>query len=299
MKLPNVNGYSVPKAALAYVKAGIPIVPFDPKRGNGKECGNLVGGDGLPWYEQVTTDHTPLRAWRSEFGRFQALATSPGAFGCVVIDLDSPAHWPTHWRPYLKSCPFVATRPNGSKRRGHYWFTTPEPLPNRSYVWGELRSVGGGIVLPPNQNRTVVRAGKPPPLPTELHGAFIAGAVGVGALLDLAAFMDHHTEQCKPYKLKGVTALFEREMYRSRHNAARTALMVGFGEARLGYVAARSVFELVRSRWEKSPAELYRLAQWCATVAEHTPLDVLKAKSDRTAGTDSRLYADYYAQKTG
>lgn len=302
MMLPDTNGMSAPRAALAYVESGIGVVPFDPTKGNGKQCGNLVGGDGLPpWYEQVTTDRTQLRAWKAKFGRFQALATSPGAIGCLVIDLDSPELFPKHWRGYLKdqSVPFVNTRPNQHKRRGHYWFTTPEPLPNRSYLWGELRSVGGGIVLPPYQGRTVVRAGDPPALPDALHTAFVAGAVGVGQLVDLAAFLSRHTEQAKPYKLKGVAAIFEREMNRSRHNAARTALTVGFSEARLGYVSAQKVYDSIRWRWTKGSREYNALARWCATVADESDLDVLKAKSDRTAGTDSRRYAGYFARRTG
>jgi hypothetical protein len=297
--LPDVNGLSVPRAALAYVDAGIPIVPFDPARGNGKECGNLVGGGSSPWHKLVTTDKAQLHAWKRKFGGFQALATSPGEASCVVIDLDSPEHWPNHWRKYLKdrSVPFVNTRPNQHKRRGHYWFTCPTPVPNRSYIWGELRSVGGGIVLPPYAGRTVVRAGVPPALPGELHTAFVAGAVGVGQLVDLHAFLDRHVTESKAYKLKGIAGIYRRELRYSRHNAARTALTVGFGEARLGYVAARNVYDVIRSRWTKSNREFEKLAQWCATVADESDAEVLKAKSDRTAGTDSRTYAAYFAQQ--
>ena len=75
---PDVGGLSVPRAAQVYVEAGIPIAVFDPTRGNGKECGNLIGGGEGKWYEHVTADADVIRSWRAHFGRFTALATSPG-----------------------------------------------------------------------------------------------------------------------------------------------------------------------------------------------------------------------------
>jgi hypothetical protein len=292
--LPDVNGLSVPQAALAYVRSGIPVVPFDVARGNHKECGNLVGGDGLPpWFEQVTTDHQQLRAWRAKFGRFTGLATSPGAFGCVVIDVDAPEHLPTHWRGYLtdQSVPYVSTRAT-QKRRGHYWFACGEALPNRSYVWGDVRSVRGGIVLPPYEGRTTVRAGVPPTLPSELLEAFKAGAGGVRDLVDLAAFIARHTEQRLPGKLKGIRAIYAREAKHSRHNAAREALTLGFREARAGYVSAQNVYDAIREQWSKGQREFVRLAQWCASVADETELAEITAKSTRDRGMDSRKYGN-------
>lgn len=306
IEFPNVNGLSVGRAALAYVEAGIPIVPFDPSKGNHKQCGNLVGNPNDPddrWYRHVTVDHDQIRAWRGRFGKFEALATSPGQFGCLVIDLDYPEHWPATWRRHLQSAPYVNTR-SSIRHKGHYWFTLTPTAPaigNRSFIWGELRSVGGGIVLPPYTNRdtgearTVVRSGAIPRLPDELAQSFIAGAVGVGELVDLAEFLGRHCDETKGYKLKGVAGIFDREMNRSRHNAARIALTVGFGEARLGYVAAQKVYDSIRWRWTKTDHEFRALARWCASVAQSTPLDELKAKSDRTKGSDSRRYATQLA----
>jgi hypothetical protein len=304
VKLPDVTGLSVAHAALAYVDAGIPVVPFDPRRGNGKECGNLVGGETGKWYQLVTTDKSQLRSWRATFGRFQALATSPGAIDVVVIDLDRPALWPAKWRLHLKdsSVPFVATRPIEDRRRGHYWFRLPDGATcgNRAFEWGEIRCVGGGLVLPPNGNRIVVRSGVPPILPAEIL-AVIAGAVGSGASVDLDDFLTRHVTETKPYKLKGLGTLYERETLRtgSRHHGARIALTVGFGESRLGYVSAQKVYDSVAWRWNKGAREFRDLARWCASVAESTDLDELKLKSDRGSKTDSRMYAGHFARKTG
>jgi hypothetical protein len=301
--LPDVTGLSVGRAALAYVNAGINIVPFDSDSGNGKECGNLVGGGSQPWYQKVSTDHDQLRYWRAKFGRFQALATSPGAYGCVVLDVDRPNRIPRVWRSLLETVPFVATRPNEHKRRGHYWFTLPanaDRLGNRAYPWGEIRCSGGGIVLPPHGDRIVVRSGEPPNLP-EIIYTVIAGAGVVGSAVDLEDFLNRHATQTKGRKLKGIETIYQRSLLRtgSRHDAARAALTVGFGEARLGYVSARNVYDAIRSQWEKSPRELQEIARWCASVAESANLDELKLKSDRGTGTDSRVYAKHFTRKTG
>ncbi|MDC9004091.1 bifunctional DNA primase/polymerase [Mycobacterium marinum] len=298
MIFPNVNGLSVSRAALGYVRAGMPIVPFDPDRGNHKECGNLVGGPNRPtWYEQVTTDTDTISRWRQDFGPFTGLATSPGQFGAVVLDVDHPDLLPADWITHLEMAPLVRTRHG---LRGHYWFTSTQ-LPamiNRKYVWGEVRTKGGGIVLPPYTNRetghvrTVVRSGAIGALPEQISQVLVAGAGGFDVLVDLADFCAHNARETRPYKLKGIRALYAKQLRGgSRHEAARIALTLGFSEARLGYVPAHKVFDCIRSQWEKSPSELRRLAAWCATVAQNSDLEVLKDKSDRGPGDDSRMYA--------
>lgn len=298
MIFPNVNGLSVSKAALAFVEAGIPIAPFDPSRGNGKECGNLVGGPDRPnWYDQVTTNRDTITGWRRQYGKFTGLVTSPGRFDAVVLDVDCPELLPADWLSHLDTAPFIRTRQG---LRGHYWFLTPQlpAIGNRKFAWGEVRAKGGGIVLPPYTNpttgdvRTVVRSGAIAPLPNELDRVLIAGAGGFGVLVDLADFCAHNAQETKGYKLKGIGSLYAKQLRSgSRHEAARIALTVGFSEARLGYVPAHKVYDTVRSRWEKSPSELRRLARWCATVAQNSDMDVLRAKSDRGRGDDSRMYA--------
>lgn len=179
--LPDVSGLTPDQAALAYARCGVPVVPYNPAQGKGKSCWNLLG------YRDVTTDLHRLRVWRARFGPFRALATSPGAFGCLVLDVDAPARFPKAWRELLNdpAVPFVATRPALSLRRGHYWFTVPPALAltlgNPAFEWGEVRCVGGGVVLPPYGDRAVVRPGAPPVLPDELTAALVPYAAKAGA----------------------------------------------------------------------------------------------------------------------
>lgn len=315
IELPDINPLSVPQAALAFVEAGIPIVPFDPKRGNHKQCGNLVGNPRDPadnWYSHVTTDHSQIRAWRRRFGRFEALATSPGEFGCVVIDLDYPDLWPARWRKYLKdqSVPYVNTRPSVHKRKGHYWFTLPPTAPalTNSVIYndsgqrcGELRCLGGGIVLPPYTNidtgdmRTVVRSGIPPVLPNELLSAFKASAGG-GVSVDItleefrAKYVDVDPKRTK--KLDGLRTYY-RNSTKAAHVAMLDILIKGMGEARIGYVRADDAIATCRELWPKDrPA--YEFQRLCADVARYVeglPPDQIKLRSDRAKGSDSTRYS--------
>ncbi|WP_369828090.1 bifunctional DNA primase/polymerase, partial [Mycobacterium sp. 852002-51163_SCH5372311] len=83
-----MTGLDVFNAAMEYAANGIPVAPFDPSKGKGKSCWNLVG------YRDITTSPAVLAQWRERFGPFKALATSPGQFGCVVIDVDRPRSTP-------------------------------------------------------------------------------------------------------------------------------------------------------------------------------------------------------------
>lgn len=306
--LPNIAGLDASAAALTYAEAGIPVVPFDPTKGSGKSCGNLVGDGVEPWYRKVTTDLARLQRWIDQFGPFQALATSPGEIGCLVIDLDKPQLWPKDWRHYLqdRSVPYVSTRPQEDKRRGHFWFTlasnevTPQGLPspraarigNPEFAWGDVRCVGGGIVLPPYTDRSVVRSGPIPDLASELADVFRERSVSLaGAGGGLDTFIDKYSQGTKSQrKLKGLKGLHRHRLAAtgSRHKAMQTALLTGFGEARIGYVSAADVINTLYPLWCKSHKEFYSLASWCATVVEEINSGDLKLQSDRLPGTDTR-----------
>lgn len=294
-----VNGLDCDTAAFIYADAGIPVVPFDPTKGKGKSCGNLMRGS-EPWYRQVTTDTNQLAAWREEFGGFAALATSPGAIGCLVIDVDTPQRFPREWREYLKdsSVPYVNTNPH-VPRKGHYWFALPQNVEtgNPAFDWGDVRCVGGGIVLPPYRSRegnerSVIRGGVPAMLPDELVRSLLVAEAGVssGRAVDLNEFFERYAGNAKPYKLKGLISLHDRELSRSNpHNAMREALKVGFSEAIIGYVPAETVLSvLAESCWERDRYELVNLARWCAAWALAQDSQAIRNKSDRPNGMDSR-----------
>lgn len=299
------------EAAVAYARNGIPVAPFDPGKGKGKSCWNLVP------YEAVTTNVAQLHAWQQQFGPFEALATSPGQFNCVVLDVDSPPQFPKALRPYLDddAVPFVATRPTTSPKRGHYWFALPAEtgeaptaptlagcalaaLGNPVFGWGELRCHGGGIVLPPYGDRFVARQGTPPVLPVELIEALHlathcvqAGAGGGG----WAEFRRKHQESTRPHKLAALLRYHETILAGggNMHDATRKALVTGLEEARIGYVPATDVVAALLHRWRQSgrPAsEFRRLVAWAVAAVQDSNVEAIKLRSDRCPGTDSRIH---------
>ncbi|WP_123023580.1 bifunctional DNA primase/polymerase [Mycolicibacterium stellerae] len=293
IELPDVTGLDVFDAAVEYAASGVPVAPFDPSKGKGKSCWNLVG------YRDVTTEGAQLLRWREQFGSFQALATSPGQFGCVVLDVDRPPAVPKQLRSLLDTAPYVNTRPE-SPKRGHYWFVLPKGLQlgNPTLGFGEVRCVGGGIVLPPYGDRRVVRPGVPLALPDELASAIDTHDVSAGAgRVDLGWFFDTYTEAKYPHKLRGLQALHCKVTSRqSPHDAMRTALNVGFGEAVIGYVDARSVYDTLLALWDsdRSRSEFDRLASSCAGYVLADSPEAIKRRSDRCTGTDSRDFIGGY-----
>ncbi|AFC42295.1 bifunctional DNA primase/polymerase [Mycobacterium intracellulare] len=296
VSLPDVTGLDVFDAAVEYAANGIPVAPFDPAKGKGKSCWNLVG------YRDITTDAKQLLRWREQFGPFSALATSPGLYGCLVIDVDRPPSTPRHLRKHLAAAVYVATRPDESPNRGHYWFSLPKGLRlgNPTLPFGEVRCVGGGIVLPPYGNRRVVRAGSPPAIPKELASYLAthvvkagAGVVVGGNRTTVGKFCTRYTGNARPHKLDALLTMYAvlLERGRSPHDAMREALKVGMSEARVGYVPARTVIRTLREYWDRDRNEFSRLVQWAIDVAENSSAEQLQLKSDRCSGTDSREYA--------
>lgn len=294
--LPDITGLDVFDAAMEYAAHGIPVAPFDPDKGKGKSCWNLVG------YRDTTTDAAQLARWREQFGPFEALATSPGQFGAVVIDIDRPTSTPRHLRSRLAAAPYVNTRPDESPNRGHYWFRLPRGLRlgNSTLPFGEVRCLGGGIVLPPYGNRRVVHAGELPAVPEELARYLAthvvqagAGRMGGGTHTTVGQFCARYTGNARPHKIAALVKLHGVLLARGRnpHDAMRQALLVGLGEARIGYVPAKAVLVTLRDYWDRDRDEFTRLARWAIDTAENSDTRQLQLKSDRSPRTDSREYA--------
>jgi hypothetical protein len=298
LAFPDVTGLDVFDAAMEYAAHGIPVAPFDPTRGKGKSCWNLVG------YRDITTDPAQLLRWRDKFGPFQALATSPGEFGCVVLDVDRPQATPRHLRTHLAAAVYVNTRPDESPNRGHYWFRLPAGLMlgNPTLRFGEVRCVGGGVVLPPYGNRRVVRAGVVPAVPGELASFLTTHVVqaGAGRLVGgpsgvtVGQFCTKYRDNTRPHKVAALLKLHAVLLRRGRspHDAMREALKVGLAEARIGYVPAKDVIVSLRDLWDRERNEFTRLVKWAIDVAESSDRDQLRFKSDRCSGTDSREYTN-------
>jgi hypothetical protein len=164
--------------------------------------------------------------------------------------------------------------------------------------FGEVRCVGGGIVLPPYGDRHVVRSGVPGALPGELASFLEAHGVQAGAgraLIGVDQFCAKYQDNRRPHKIAALLKLHSVLLDRGRnpHDAMREALRVGLGEARIGYVPAKKVIATLRRQWprERELGEFVRLVDWAASVAENSDADQLRYKSDRCPGTDSREYA--------
>lgn len=294
--LPDVSGLSPFLAALEYAAHGIAVAPFDPAKGKGKSCFNLCG------WRDVTTDERQLMRWREQFGSFEAIATSPGQFGALVLDVDRPTLCPKHLRPVLAAAPYVSTRPVESPNRGHYWFALPDGLQmgNPVLPFGEVRCVGGGIVLPPYGDRRTVRTGTLPVLPEELIDYLAQYRVQAEAgeaqgSTSVQQFCTTHQQESRPHKLAALLTLHRRALQRGRseHDAMRDALRIGMGEARIGYIPARKVINALRACWPsaRSNREFASLVSWAVEVAEGTDTETLQMISDRCPGTDTRQYS--------
>lgn len=302
------QGHSDPKtAALIWAAAGVPVGPYNAAQGKGKSCGNLIGTNqpGNEWYRHLSTDPAQINAWWKRWPN-AGLCSSPGAVGWLVFDIDKPTLYPRHLRSALSTAPYINTRPQQNIRKGHYWFTAPHGLTtikNPCFEWGEVRGCGGGLVLPPFEGRRIIRGGVPPILPDELWSAFFAEAA-VGSVLngrsaegadmcdvrvDVNWFLEAHTEETKPYKLKGLRGLYQYGLRNNvPHIAMRQAMKVGFGEARLGYVKAQDVFDVLLGLWDRSGYEFRNLAFWCAEWAMTQDIKELERFSNRGSGIDTR-----------
>lgn len=309
-RLVDVGDASPTQAAFIYAANGVPSGPFNPESGKGKDCGNILGDSrnremlGLPpktgtdrWYDYLTTDPAVLEHWLRALGEFQALATSPGAIGWVVIDTDKPDKFPKRLRTYLEdpSVPFVLTRPDEHPRRGHYWFRLPNGVVvgNPTFKWGEVRGLGGGIVLPPYGARYVARAGQPPILPDELlsyitsQSTMIKAGAGGGGV-DLDSFIRRHRHTTDPRKINGLPGLYRYQLDvkgLNPYDAMKVVLIRGLRESVVGWTAAGEVIGTLQKLWNRRPDEFLKLARAAANIAENSDPGETKAIGERTRNT--------------
>lgn len=153
-------------------------------------------------------------------------------------------------------------------------------------------AVGGGIVLPLYGERHILRGGDPPTLAGELLDLVTTqGVHAVAGRVDVRQFIREYTEHRYPHKLNGLAALYEKVSgSKSPHDAMRYVLNVGCGEAVIGYVSALSVYKTCLALWGTSRKryEYNNLFASCAGYALAQNPDVVKLRSDRCTGTDSR-----------
>lgn len=247
-------------AALAYAKAGWPLVPV--KRGT-KHPGSVVGAK---WQAQSTRDPQQLVAWFA--GTDHGIALHVGRAGAVVFDVDVPDQLPDALGvAFATAAPPMQTTRAGDTRRGHYLFAQPAGriVGNGTGAlgkgWGEVRGRNGVIVVAPSVHAKAgeggqyawQQAGRVPALPVDL-AAMLPDAAGVvvDAVTDteVGAFMDAHTGSDRPTLLRAVLGKLESQLTAgSRHDAALGATCWAAREACAGLYPAREAFGGIRSRF--------------------------------------------------
>ncbi|BBZ70801.1 bifunctional DNA primase/polymerase [Mycobacterium paraseoulense] len=292
--IPDVNGLTPAQAAPAYAAAGWYIAPTKPT--DYRNPGSYLGKG---WPRWTTRD-------LAKIGRFWAkhpnagIALHMGRSGAIAADLDVDIL--TDDLKPLDEGAIQLSRLGGSVR-GHRVFATSE-----KFVSGKLRNQNGQVVGDVRSGNTVIIAAPtshtkdgqyrwlttgPVPNLTNEARAFLtlsqeAGAVG----MSLTAVLETWSDNQRPHKLEAMVMLHKKLLRnQSPHDAMREALKVGFCEARIGYVPAAKVVATLRQRWDRSPAEFSRLCVWAADIAQATDLDLLKLRSDRAKGSDSRRYS--------
>lgn len=306
--VPNVDGLSTAKAAVAYAEAGLTLVPINPGT---KSAGSLLGKG---WWQQASCQPELVRLWFAEYRR-AGIGLLTGANGLVVFDLDlelpATASLPEELA-FLRSTVFQASRTGGP--RGHYLFTSDETHSSGDFylkdgtVAGQVRSGNTIIVVQPTPHSAGgeyrwVRTGVVPPLPNDATSYLRPRAVSANAgglkeflakyRLNPADLTDAQKSRADG-KLRGVMSIHSKELCStgSRHNAMRAAMWVGLSEAVIGYVDARTVLKTLRPLWDKGADEFRALAESVADHVRTLDPEVLQAKSDRCRGDDSRWYAD-------
>lgn len=258
-------------AAMQYADNGIPVVLFDVRPGNHKQCGNLVGDasdDNDKWHEHVSSDKAVIRCWLDQFGaRATGLATSPGAADCVVLDVDKPDEIPVDWWQRLDTAVFQSTRTDDD-RRGHYWFDLPpgERFENFSFPWGEVRCDGGGLILWPTRHAKTaaggrykwIRQGDTQPLPDAVatmlrtKGQRQGGVVPVTAA-DVKAFCAAHVGNEHPPALANLTRRLAAEQTDTR-SLLRMYLRIAAQEARVSMYPYQTAIDELRKAAARSYA---------------------------------------------
>lgn len=298
-----------------YARGDIPIVVFDATRGNGKQCGNLVGdaGDDTErWYHHASADLAVLLDWLDEHGpKATGIATSPGKADAVVLDIDKPDRLPADWWPYLAAAPMQSTDAS-DPQRGHYWFDLPsgERFGNPKFPWGDVRCDGGGVILWPTPHARAahggryrwVRQGEMPPLPEPIAAALRAkdsGHQGGVVLTDaqISAWLKRHDGDEFPGYLSGVHKLFRNriEHGEKRHDAMQVALVLAMCESAANAYPARRAHDELKALWENEtaadptrkldPREWRDMVRWAIRQAEADDCNQRRSRMARERGT--------------
>lgn len=249
----DINDLDPLAAALAYADAGWYLVPVNPRVGDGKHPGSVVG-DG--WPAMSSRDPKVIAGWFA--GTDYGIALHAGRSGAVILDVDEPDAVPEEVLLVMETtgCPYQSTR-DDQPGRGHYLLAndTGRRISNSlgklktTRKWGEVRGANGVIIVAPSVHpaggryhwqRTGPLPGVPDYLAEALPDSTTPESTATDAEID--KFLDTHTENTKPEALAGlVTALTTKlATGHSCHMSTLGVLTDAMSEAAAGYYDART-----------------------------------------------------------
>lgn len=257
--IPDVNGLSAYKAALAYADAGFYLLPVDPT--DPKNPGSRVGKN---WPAKSTHDPDTIEAyWDAATPPLIAIHT--GRSGLIAFDLDSDTL--PEELAWMKSGRFQSSR-TGDSQRGHYVFASTQvfvsgqlKLTDGTQV-GEIRSGNSVILAAPSRHAKADAGGRyawqttgPVPELPEVACNYLQKLTTGAGLGDsaphtvtpeqVAAFIESTANAGKrPKALAALVANVARQTSGTR-DCVRNSLRIAAGESRLGfYPYSRAIAEI-------------------------------------------------------
>ncbi|MGU3497637.1 bifunctional DNA primase/polymerase [Mycobacterium sp. C31M] len=261
VSIPDVNGLSPHKAALAYADGGAYLLPVDPRKP--KNPGSIVG---LEWQIKSTRDVDVIKA-RWDCDRPPLIAVHTGRSGVVAFDFDVDGPIPDELS-WLKTGRVQLSRPGeAGNERGIYVFASAETFVagqfrlNDSTQVGEIRSGNSVFMVQPSTHAKAsvgaeykwVSHGPVPALPEVARNylrklsarAWSADGSVVADSAAVAAFKaETESANVRPRALDNLTASLSKKTAGTR-DCLRNYLRIAANEARLNlYPYARASAEL-------------------------------------------------------
>ncbi|MFM2437557.1 MAG: phage Omnicron, partial [Actinomycetota bacterium] len=261
--------YSVPPgtvldAALDYIARGWWLLPVAGQRG-GDAGARWKAPYGIGrWSVDSSRDEATIRAW-FEGNDDLGIGLDMGRSGLVALDGDQHALL-VEWAgaENLEGAPSW----HGHPARRSYLFQQPadgDPIGCPVREWGEIRGIGGFMVIPPSPHPIGGRykwdtIADPFPLPEVLAEQLRAVASGSPSLLvsdatvqQVAEFMEAHTEQARPTLLDNILAKYREgvESGAGRYPTLRDCLVWAMEEAATGMFSARDAATLLGTAYRE------------------------------------------------
>lgn len=282
----DINRMTVRRAALAYAKAGIYVLPV--ARGT-KNPGSLVHD----WTAESSTDPEVIQAWFDKWPDAN-VGIHPGKSGLLVFDLDKAdklSQLPPAIAEDIRLGAFQRSRTLPGKfkgARGHYVFTDALGAGNSAggwAPWGDVRGANGFIMAAPSihpetgEPYTWVRSGEVPAVPVGLRDLIGVSSLEVHEALsseELEEFLTEHDAGDDVQYLTMMVSAFKGHVQKgeSRHNTMQGTLVGAFRDARGGRYPAQLAYDTLKAVYDEafrgsgrtpSSGEFHSMALWAAS----------------------------------